>query len=371
LLWLWFKYESPVLIALNALISIFILALIVLMTPIGGERVHWPDTVTLEAYVGVAFLALASLKVARARFARRRSLIRRLSGSASTIAFAMMGSWLLAVWFYESHSSWFFKSGILTIGGSLPAGLNYFDGSIVPLLAPTLAALFGLVLSVKQLKSIRRVVRERKGKVLPFCGFVASACTLTIGAYAADHPDFGWDDSLAAIDSGQHSARPNNYEPLFASGVSCHISEGFGPRRNPFDKRLDEFHPGIDIAAATGTPIHAMSSGTVIFSGMDRGFGNMVAIRADDGGKRPTTLLAAHMQRLFVATGSEVHGGDLIGLVGTTGRSTGPHVHLQLCPNGHRNRSGGFVCGTAENPYESWHTLSAIARSSCARGPIV
>jgi murein DD-endopeptidase MepM/ murein hydrolase activator NlpD len=114
-----------------------------------------------------------------------------------------------------------------------------------------------------------------------------------------------------------------------------------------------------------------MTSGIVVFSGIDRGFGTMVAIRANDGSRQPLTVVTAHMQRLFVATDSLVHGGDLIGVAGTTGRSTSPHVHLQVCLDGRTNRSGGFVSGTAKNPYESWRTLSAIARSSCAHGPIV
>jgi murein DD-endopeptidase MepM/ murein hydrolase activator NlpD len=339
------------------------------MTPIGGQRVRWPDSATLEAYVGLAFLVVALLKAMRARFARRPSLVRRLSSFASTIAFALLGCWLLAVWFYESHSPLFFMSGILKAGGLLPADLSYFDVSIVPLLAPILAVLVGLVLSAKQLKSIRRATRERRGKVLPVCGLVASACTLSIGAYAGDYRYFGWDDPGVATYFA--TGKANTYGPLFAAGVSCHISDGFGERTNPFDKKRDEFHPGIDIGVAAGTPIRAMASGTVIFSGIGRGFGNMVAIRADDGSNQPPTLLAAHMQRLFVVTGSQVRSGELIGLAGTTGRSTGPHVHLQLCRDGHRNHSGGFVCGTAENPYESWRALSAIARTSCAHGPIV
>jgi murein DD-endopeptidase MepM/ murein hydrolase activator NlpD len=371
LLWFWFKHESPILIVLNALVSMAVLALIILMTPIGGERVHWPDSETLEAYVGVALLAIALLKVMRARFARpRRSLARRISSYASTIAFALMGFWLLAVWFYESHSRWFFMSGILKAGGLLPADLTYFDGSIVPLLAPALAVLFGLAFSARQLKSIRRAIRQRKGRLLPFFGLVASACTLTIGAYAGDYRYFGWED-LSPESSSQNLGKATSYEPLFAAGVSCHVSDGFGERRNPFDKGRDEFHPGVDIAVTKGTEVHAMVSGTVIFAGSDRGFGNMVAIQANDGSAQPPTVVAAHMQRLFVVTGARVRGGELIGLAGTSGRSTGPHVHLQLCRDGHKNRSGSFVCGAAENPYESWRTLSAIARSSCAHGPIV
>ncbi len=371
LLWSWFRHESPILTALNALISVGILALTISLTPIGGERLHWPDSATLELYVGVAFLALAALAALRTRSSRRRSLTRRLFGSTRALAFALAGVWLLAVWFYESYSAWFYDSGILMVGGSLTRDLNYFDDTLVPLLAPTLAVLFGLVFSAKQLNSIRHAISKRRGKALALSGFIASACTLTIGAYAGDYRYFGdpWD--LAGAAHSANSVNANSYEPLFAANVSCHISDGFGRRRNPFDGRLGEFHPGVDIAVAQGTPVHAMASGTVIFSGPDHDFGNIVAIRANDGSTKPPTVVAAHMQRVFVVTGSQVRGGDLIGLAGTTGRSTGPHVHVQLCVKPRTNRSGGFVCGGAQNPYESWRALSAIARSSCMRGPIV
>ena len=354
------------------MISVGILALALLLTPIGAAHVSWLQSTTLEAYAGVGLLAVALLKAVRARFTRRRSGLRLFFAFASAVAFALMGFWLLAVWFYESGvAQWPFKFGTFPFGGSLPAYLNAFDMTIVPLLAPFLAVLFGIVLSAKQLKTIRQAIRERRRSALAYGGFLASACALTIGAYAGEYRYFGdpWDDFGAANSAAQNSLRA--YGPLFGGGVPCHISDGFGVRRNPFDKGRLEFHPGLDIAVAPGTPVHAMTAGTVVFSGANGGFGNMVAIRASDGGPRPITLVAAHMQHLLVATGSIVQSGDFIGLAGTTGRSTGPHVHLQVCLNGRTNRAGRFVCGAVENPYESWRTLSAIAQSSCARGPIV
>lgn len=371
-LWTWFKYESPVLTALNALISLGILALTTLMTPLGGERVHWPQSTTLEAYAGGALLAVAALKAIRVRSARRHKLVRRIIGYANAGLFALMGSWLLAVWFYESRMLWLFKPGIMTAEGSLPADLNYFDASVVPLLAPALAVLVGLVFSLRQLKSLGRAIRERRRKALALAGLLASACIFSIGAYAADYRAFGdlWYD-MGGAPSARDAAGGDSYGPLFAAGIPCHVSDGFGVRENPFDRRMREFHPGVDLAVAEGTPIRAMASGTVVFSGDNYGFGNMVAIRADDGSTNPQTLVAAHMQRLFVATGDSVQRGDVIGEAGSTGRSTGPHVHLQVCLDGHTTRAGRFVCGMAQNPYESWRTLSAIARSSCTHGPIV
>ena len=370
LFWTWFKQESPFLNALNALISIGALALAISMPPFAFGAMHWPKTSTLEAYGGAAFLALALLAGLRAWLVHRPRPVVRLLGLAKAIAFALMGLWLLAVWLFESRIPWPLKAGMA--GGSLPATMDYFDASLVPLLPPALAIMVGFLFAAKQLKSVQRAMRTRSRKALVLGGLLASVCTLTIGAYAGDYRYFERWDRFGAVSSLlQDSGRLRGYEPLFAEGISCHISDGFGPRRNPFDGRLGEFHPGVDIAVAEGTPVHAMASGVIVFAGPDRGFGNMAAIRTDYGREQPVTLVAAHMERLFVATGELVQGGEVIGMAGSTGRSTGPHVHLQLCPEGHTNRRGEFVCGSPRNPYESWPALSAIARSSCARGPIV
>ena len=69
-----------------------------------------------------------------------------------------------------------------------------------------------------------------------------------------------------------------------------------------------------------------------------------------------------------VKAGDLVKRGDVIGFVGSTGHSTGPHVHLQVCQKS-RIRRGSLVCGEAKNPYEVWPTLAALARMSCNDGP--
>lgn len=92
-----------------------------------------------------------------------------------------------------------------------------------------------------------------------------------------------------------------------------------------YGNRWGRLHAGIDIAAPMGTPIYAAAAGTVIFSGQQSGYGNVIII--DHGGG--FTTLYAHQSRLYAGDGQSVSRGDRIGAVGNTGRSTGPHVHFE------------------------------------------
>ena len=154
--------------------------------------------------------------------------------------------------------------------------------------------------------------------------------------------------------------------PLFAPGVPCHVSSLYGWRDDPLEPGRNEKHQGVDVAVKEGTPVHAMTDGRVMFAEFDGGLGNFVALRAP--GNDAPTVVNGHMSRLAVRAGDVVHRGDVIGYAGSTGRSTGPHVHVQLCPSGHMVR-GGFVCGGSTNPYENWPTLAALSRMSCVNGP--
>ena len=111
--------------------------------------------------------------------------------------------------------------------------------------------------------------------------------------------------------------------------VSGKISSGFGWRRGPFGGG-SEHHDGIDIPARTGTHIHAAGGGTVTFSGWRNGHGNTVIIDHGDG----MSTLYAHNSRNVVAVGQHVSRGDVIAHVGSTGRSTGPHLHFEVHVNG-------------------------------------
>jgi len=103
-----------------------------------------------------------------------------------------------------------------------------------------------------------------------------------------------------------------------------------GSLTSPFGSRSGRMHRGIDVAAPVGTPVHAVQDGTVAFAGWKGGYGNTVDI--DHGGGQ--TSRSAHQSELLVHTGEHVERGQVIGHVGTTGSSTGPHVHFELRVDG-------------------------------------
>ncbi len=103
------------------------------------------------------------------------------------------------------------------------------------------------------------------------------------------------------------------------------ITSGFGMRFHPIlHRRMG--HTGVDIASPRGTPIQAAAGGTIVFAGRKHGYGNVVMI---DHGFGYQTLYA-HASELLVAVGDTVEQGQPVALVGTTGRSTGPHVHFEV-----------------------------------------
>ena len=107
------------------------------------------------------------------------------------------------------------------------------------------------------------------------------------------------------------------------------ISSGYGNRTHPITRR-PEFHTGVDIPAPSGTNIVAAESGFVIASGWRGGFGNTVIIDHGNG----ITTLYGHNSRNLVSEGQWVNRGDVIARVGTTGVSTGPHVHFEVRRDG-------------------------------------
>ena len=117
---------------------------------------------------------------------------------------------------------------------------------------------------------------------------------------------------------------------LFVRPAPGRFSSGFGPRVDPLGAGQG-FHPGLDIAAAQGTPVVAAAGGKVVHAGPAGTYGNMIAVRLPDG----TETRYAHLSAVGVKVGQQVTAGAPLGAVGSTGRSTGPHLHFEVRRDGH------------------------------------
>ncbi|WBO22020.1 M23 family metallopeptidase [Sphingomonas abietis] len=157
--------------------------------------------------------------------------------------------------------------------------------------------------------------------------------------------------SVGAFDAVSNTGLANKADPMFRSlfdgwkkmdavphgGIVAVPSQkpvqqfrytsGFGVRGNPFGGHGGEMHPGLDMAAPTGTPVYATADGIV--GRAERtygGYGNLVQL---EHGKGLETRYG-HLSQILVHDGQRVHRGDLIALVGSTGRSTGSHLHYEV-----------------------------------------
>ncbi len=110
---------------------------------------------------------------------------------------------------------------------------------------------------------------------------------------------------------------------------SYYISSPFGWRVNPFDASKRSYHNGLDMACPTGTPIYSTAAGTVVTAGYTSVYGNYVIIKHTSGYKS----LYGHMSQINVKYGQYVDQGTIIGKVGSTGQSTGPHLHFTIYKN--------------------------------------
>lgn len=117
--------------------------------------------------------------------------------------------------------------------------------------------------------------------------------------------------------------------PLAREAGPMEVTSGFGVRRDPFTGGHREHH-GVDLAVKPGSPIRASADGRVAFSGRNGGYGNAVII---DHGQGLETLYG-HNASNVVREGQMIRRGDVVGYVGSTGRSTGPHVHFEVRKDG-------------------------------------
>ena len=135
--------------------------------------------------------------------------------------------------------------------------------------------------------------------------------------------------SLDAAAARLPFARPTNH-----TGTSS----GFGVRFDPFTRR-PAFHSGLDFVGGFGVPIYVTAPGVVSFTGVRSGYGNTIEV--DHGGGFKTRY--AHLQAIGVGLGQRVAVGQRIGAMGSTGRSTGPHLHYEVWVNGRAENPDRFV----------------------------
>jgi murein DD-endopeptidase MepM/ murein hydrolase activator NlpD len=109
--------------------------------------------------------------------------------------------------------------------------------------------------------------------------------------------------------------------------IDGRLSSDYGLR---FRGMSPDWHHGVDIAVPVGTPVHAMTHGTVTFAGVLGGYGNVVMLRHSGG----TRTVYGHLSRIDVSRGDAVRGRQVIGLSGRSGNATGPHLHFEIVRHG-------------------------------------
>jgi septal ring factor EnvC (AmiA/AmiB activator) len=119
---------------------------------------------------------------------------------------------------------------------------------------------------------------------------------------------------------------------------SGYISSYFGERADPFDG-LEKFHKGVDFAGNVGSDVVAVAAGVVTWAGERSGYGKLIEINHGDG----YSTRYAHNERALVAVGQTVKRGESIALMGSTGHSTGPHVHFEVLHNGRQVDPLSFI----------------------------
>lgn len=125
-------------------------------------------------------------------------------------------------------------------------------------------------------------------------------------------------------------AGPTTYAALRRAPASCPLTFAWpvdGPVGDPFGPRGNRFHAGIDVLAATGTPVSAAAGGRVTWAGrLAGGWGNLVVVAHADG----VRTMYAHLSAIAVRVGQRVGTGDRLGAVGATGDASGPHLHFEV-----------------------------------------
>ncbi|WEX07310.1 peptidoglycan DD-metalloendopeptidase family protein [Chelativorans sp. AA-79] len=132
-----------------------------------------------------------------------------------------------------------------------------------------------------------------------------------------------------ALDRLESVKRTVRRLPIISPVPGAAVTSGFGMRRDPLLGR-PAYHPGLDLRAAPGSPVRAAAAGTIVEAGWNGGYGRMIEIDHGDGMR----TRYAHLSGMLVRKGDKVSDGEVIGRVGSSGRSTGPHLHYEVRKGG-------------------------------------
>jgi len=171
----------------------------------------------------------------------------------------------------------------------------------------------------------QKIGRELQTAKLSFEGYRAFKKNDPVGTVKQGIKEFqeSFEDYLDSVYLDDKEKEP--HQILVKRPVDTRISSRYGVRKLKFERRA-RTHYGIDFSAPKGTPIAAAGSGQVVFVGWRGAYGKVVEVDHGEG----LTTLYAHMDKYLVKPKQKVRPGAILGLVGNTGRSTGPHLHFEM-----------------------------------------
>lgn len=178
---------------------------------------------------------------------------------------------------------------------------------------------------VEKVEDTSRKLAEKSGVITPPSTVGAGGPSLPLDEHGLDVLQEKMSRLERELKGYEAVLRERGYTPTIWP-VEGTLEGGFGGRRNPFGGAGYEFHSGQDIEAAWGAPVVSGASGTVSFVGWQNGYGQLVVI--DHGGGLTTRY--GHLSHIDVELNQSVSRGQFIGKVGSTGRSTGPHLHYEV-----------------------------------------
>lgn len=222
-------------------------------------------------------------------------------------------------------------------------GNETYSSTIDSELAMHLARAGGLGLTPTMVEAWERQQQAvRPGTALARTGGIALPASNAVAAVpTTPAPMVSVNRPVAAATPAVSAAAPTTsgrHESALSLEMSARVSSAYGWRNDPIKGRA-KFHGGIDLAARYGTEVPAAAAGTVVSAGEQGGYGLTVVVRHQNGFESRY----AHLASLDVQAGDRVTQGQQVGRVGTTGRSTGPHLHFEVTQAGRRVDPERFV----------------------------